>query len=369
MLALRYLGGDLAATRGLPAATSYVETGLRIAQSLGDRASEADMLARLTIIAGFRLRLDAALDYGRRAAAAGRASADERTLAAGLDGLKIACLNVGDAGGLAAVLDELKPLLRRLNDLARLQWAEFESAFLFIASADWDQAVAAMQTAIQINRRGGYPTYVSWYTMHLGWVARLRGRDDEALRLGREALKVVERHGHLWGEAGACAMLGTTVLLTGDRTGAIELFERGLAAAQEGGGEANLLRCAAPLALATGSPAVLGEADRLLEQASIPADGAWLFGDEACLALARAWLGRGEPERARAVLAPLLAVADRVPWLATLAATLAVDGLALIRLGQDQQARAQLQRAEHLAREHGLPHVLREARSSQQALR
>jgi tetratricopeptide (TPR) repeat protein len=164
-------------------------------------------------------------------------------------------------------------------------------------------------------------------------------------------------------------MLGTTVLLTGDRTGAIKLFERGLAAAQTGGGEANLLRCAAPLALAAGSPAVLADADRLLEQASIPADGAWLFGDEACLALARAWLGRGEPERARAILAPLLAVADRVPWLATLAATLAVDGLALIRLGQDQRARAQLRRAEHLAREHGLPHVLREARSSQRALR
>jgi len=369
MLALRYLGGDFAAARDLPAATSYVETGLRIAQSLGDRASEADLLARLTIIAGFRLRLDAALDYGRRAAAAGRAAADDRALATGLDGLKIACLNVGDARGLAAVLDELKPLLRRLNDLVRLQWAEFESAFLFIASADWDQAIAAMQTAIQINRRGGYPTYASWYTMHLGWVARLRGRDEEALRLGRDALEAVGRHEHLWGEAGACALLGTTVLLTGDRTEAIELFERGLAAAQTGGGEASLLRCAAPLALATGSPVVLADADRLLEQASIPADGAWLFGDEACLALARAWLGRGEPERARAILAPLLAVADRVPWLATLAATLALDGLALIRLGQDQQARVQLRRAEHLAREHGLPHVLREARSSQRALR
>jgi DNA-binding SARP family transcriptional activator len=369
MLALRYLGGDFAATRDLSTATSYVETGLRIAMSLGDRASEADLLARLTIIAGWRLRLDAALDYGRRAVAAGRASADERALAMGLDGLKIAYLNVGDARGLAAVLDELKPLLRRLNDLVRLQWAEFESAFLFIASADWDQAVAAMQTAIEINRRGGYSTYASWYTMHLGWVARLRGRDDEALRLGREALEVVERHEHLWGEAGACAMLGTTMLLTGDRTGAIELFERGLATAQTAGVEANLLRCAAPLALATGSPAVLADADRLLEQASIPADGAWLFGDEACLALARAWLGRGEPERARAILAPLLAVADRVPWLATLAATLVVDGLALIQLGQDQQARAQLRRAEDLAHEHGLPHVLREARSSQRALR
>ncbi len=59
-------------------------------------------------------------------------------------------------------------------------------------------------------------------------------------------------------------MLGTTVLLTGDRTGAIALFERGLAAAQTAGGEANLLRCAAPLALATGSSAVLAVAYRLL---------------------------------------------------------------------------------------------------------
>jgi len=177
-----------------------------------------------------------------------------------------------------------------------------------------------------------------------------------------------ERHEHLWGEATACAMLGTTLLLTGDRAGAIELFERGLAAAETGGGEANLLRCAAPLAHATGSPAVLADADRLLEQASMPAEGAWVFGDEAHLSLARAWLGRGAPERARAVLAPLLAVAERVPWTATLAATLAVDGLALVRLGRNQQATAELSRAENLARQHGLPHVLDEARSARRTL-
>jgi len=368
MLALRYLGGDFSASRGLPVATSYVETGLRIAESLGDRASEADLLARLAVIAEVRLRLDAALEFGRRAAEAGRASADERALAVGLDGLKGACLNVGDAVGLAAVLAELKPLLRRLDDLVRLQWAEFDSAFLFIASADWDKAVAAMQTAIEVNRRGGYPSWVALYTMYLGWVARLRGRDDKALMLGRQALELTEQHKHLWVEATACAMHGTTLLLTGDRTGAIELLERGLAAAEAGGAEANLLRCAAPLAEASGSAAVLADADRLLEQASIPADGAWLYGEEACLALARAWLVRREPERARVVLAPLLAVAERVPWTPMLAATLAVDGRALLQLGQREPARAHLLRAEHLAREHGLPHVLRESLSAQDAL-
>ncbi|HEY6313259.1 MAG TPA: AAA family ATPase [Streptosporangiaceae bacterium] len=345
--------------------TGQPETLARHAAAAQDwpRAVRAWLLA-----AEDAMRRNAASD-GLRAVAAARASADERALAAGLDGLKIAHLNLGDAQAFAAVLAELDPLLRRLGDLFRLQWAEFETAFLFIAAADWDKAEAAMQAAIEINRRGGYPQFAAWYVAHLGWLARLRGRDEEAVRLGRRALTMTDQYEHSWWEAAACAMLGTTLLLNGDRVGAIELLERGLPVAEEVALEAYRLRCAAPLAYATGSPAVLAEADRLLEQASIPADAAWLFGDEACLALARAWLGRGEPERARAVLAPLLAVADRVPWLATLAATLVVDGLALTQLGQDQQARAQLRRAENLAREYGLPHVLREARSSQRALR
>jgi DNA-binding SARP family transcriptional activator/tetratricopeptide (TPR) repeat protein len=363
--------GDVPASPSLPMSyyASNLESGLRIAALLGDRASEADLLARLAITAANRIQLDAAVDYGLRAVVAARASADERALAAGLDGLKIAYLNLGDAQAFAAVLAELEPLLRRLGDLFRLQWTEFETAFLFIAAADWDKAEAAMQAAIEINRRGGYPQFAAWYVAHLGWLARLRGRDDEAVRLGRQALTMTDQYEHSWWEAAACAMLGTTLLLNGDRAGAIELFERGLPVAEEVAWEAHRLRCLAPLAAATGSAAVLAEADRLLRQASIPVGGVWFLGEEVYLFLARAWLAQGDPERARAILAPLLVVAERVPWTPTLAATLAVDGHALVRLGQDQRARAQLQRAENLAREHGLPHVLEEARSSGQALR
>ena len=101
MSALRELGGDLAASRGVPidTYTSSIENGLRIALALGDRAREADMLARLAIIAANRLRFDAAIECGRRAVTAGRASGDEQALAVGLDGLKIVCLNIGDAPG------------------------------------------------------------------------------------------------------------------------------------------------------------------------------------------------------------------------------------------------------------------------------
>jgi tetratricopeptide (TPR) repeat protein len=348
--------------------TSTLASGLRIAESLGDRASEADLLSRLAVISANLLRLDQALDYGLRAVTAARASADEQALAAGLDGLKTAYFHLGDAQGLAAVLAELRPLLRRLGDLFRLQWAEFEVAFGFIAVADWDKAAAAMESAIAVNRRGGYPHFAAWYTAHLGWLARLRGRDAEAVTLGRRALAQSEEHEHSLWQATACALLGTTVLQTGDRPGAIDLFRRCLAAAEDGGSEAYLLRCAAPLAAATGSTTLLADADRLLGQAGIPDGWAWLPGEEAYLALAQAWLDRGEPERARAVLAPLLALTERVPWTPTLAATLAADGRALIRLGQAGPARERLLRAERLAARHGLPHVRRDARSALRSL-
>ena len=64
MLALRELGGDVPVSRGKPISyyASNLESGLRIAESLGDRASEANMLSRLAVIAANRLHLDAAVE-------------------------------------------------------------------------------------------------------------------------------------------------------------------------------------------------------------------------------------------------------------------------------------------------------------------
>ena len=370
MLALYELGSDIPVQCGLP--VSYympiLENGLRIAESLGDRASEANMHNHLAIIAANRLRLDVAVDHGLRGVAAGRAAADDHALASGLDGLKIAYLSLGDVGALTGVLAELIPLLRRLGDPFLLQWAQFESAFPAIAVANWTAAASAMESAVEINAKTGYPQCAAWYLAHQGWLARLRGRIEEAIRLGRQALERTKQHEVTWWQAAACTMLGDTVLLTGDRAWAIELFERGVAAARQAGVEAYLLRCAAPLAAATGSRAALGEAAGLLEQASIPDGGAWMLGYEAYLSLAEAWLAQDEPERARAVLAPLLVVADREPWTAPLAAALVADGRALVRLGRSKQARAELDRAARLAGEHGLPHVLRDAQQARRLL-
>jgi len=370
MLALYELGTDIPVQRGLPIGyfMSNLENGLRIAESLGDRASEAHMLSQLAILAANRLRLDAAVDRGLRGVAAGRMAADDHALASSLDGLKTVYLNLGDISALTGVLAELIPLLRRLGDPWHMQWAEFESAFPAIAAADWTAAAAAMDSAIALNKTAGYPHCTAWYVAHQGWLARLRGRTEEAITLGHRAVELTEQYEVTWWQATACAMLGDTVLLADDRPGAIELFERGLDVARQAGVEAYLLRCAAPLAAATGSRAVLAEAARLLDQASIPPGGAWVLGYEAYLSLAEAWLAHDEPERARAVLAPLLAVAEREPWIPALAAALVADGRALIRLGQPGQARTELKRAARLAGEHGLPHVLREAGEARQHL-
>jgi len=371
MLALYELGADITVQRGLPISyyMSNLENGLRIAESLGDRASEANMLSQLAILAANRLRLDEALDRGLRGMAAGRMAADDHSLASSLDGLKTVYLSLGDIGALTGVLAELIPLLRRLRDPYLFQWAEFDNAFPAIAAADWTAAAAAMKSAIEVNGTAGYPHTTAWYVAHQGWLARLCGRMEEAIRLGHQAVELTEQHEVTWWQAAACAMLGDTVLLAGDRAGAIALFERGLAAARQAGVEGYLLRCAAPLAAATGSRALLAEAAGLLEQASIPDGGAWMLGYEVYLSLAEAWLGQGEPDRARAALAPLLAVAEREPWIPALAAALAADGRALARLGQREQARTALQRAARLAAEHGLPHVLRDVREALGQLR
>ena len=291
MLALRQLGGDVPVALGMPIGycESHLAEGLRLAELLGDRAAAADLLARLAIIATNRLQFDRALGYGQRAAAAGRAASDEHALAAGLDGLKTAHAYLGHTGALATVLDELDPLLRRQGDLFRLQHAVFESAFVPLAAGDWAQATAAMESAIEINRRSGYPHSAAKYVAYLGWLARLLGRDDAVL-LGRRALQLIQANDHPWASAFVCTELGITLMAAGSRAEAIELFERGHATAERDGAEAYLLHCLGPLAEATRSPAVLAEADRLLAGTRLPAGDAWILGYEVYLSVARAWL-------------------------------------------------------------------------------
>ncbi len=127
------------------------------------------------------------------------------------------------------------------------------------------------------------------------------------------------------------------------------MLERGRTLAERWGSESYLLRCLAPLAEASGSAEVLDEAQAMLDAMTLPPGAAWLTGEGAYLAVARAWLARGEPLRARGVLAPMLAAAERVPWVAPLAAGSLVSGRAALVLGSTEEARALFVRAETVA--------------------
>ncbi len=316
MMALRELSGDVPFALGLSVAdcAANLHEGLRIAESLGDRATESDLLSRLAVIASSRLNFTDALGFGQQAVRAARLSADDRALALALDGLKTGYAYLGELAALEPVLAELEPLLRKQNDLWRLQWTVQESAFPAIAASRFEEALARLGEALEINQRSGYAAYEGWFLGQLGWVHRLRGDLDAALWHGRRALELTASSTHAWWRAAACAHLATTLIAADQPDEAAHWLAEGRACADHEGAEAFLVRCLAPLAELTGDRDVLDAADALLAGVRAPAGSVWLGGAECYLAVGRAWLAAGAPDRARSLLDPVIAAADRNGW-------------------------------------------------------
>lgn len=318
MLALRALGGHASLAIGVPAAecARSLEAGLVIAESLGDDAVAAELLGWSTVLSTNRLRFVEALRSSERAVAAARAAASDAALAVALDGRKNALTYLGRFAELAPVLAELEPMLRRSGDLELLQWCVFESAFSAAARADWATATRLIDEALTINRRSGHPVHESWFVAHLGWVARLRGDLGAALDHGRRAVELAGSLSHRWFVSDAGAVLGATLIEAGERAEAVRVLERSLQRVGSNGAEAHLLRCLGPLAEASGSAAVLADADALLESIDAPPGSAWFGGSDAYLSIARAHLARGERDRAAAAVAPLLTASRDGGWTA-----------------------------------------------------
>lgn len=316
MVTLRELAGDVPVSLGTPVTegVAHLRDGLRIAEMLGDRAIEADMLGRLAIIASNRLQFTEAVGYGNRAVRAAHASGDDDALACALDGVKTPYAYLGEIDALVPVLAELEPLLRQRGDLWRLQWTIHESAFPALAAGRWDEALVRINDALEINRRSGYSAYEGWFVGHLGWVHRLAGDLDQARVYGYRAIDLTRDSTHAWWRSAACTQLAGTLLALGETESATELLEEGSAHASRDGAEAYLLNCLGPLADVTGDRGVLETADALLATVDAPEGCAWLLGAEAYLAVARAWLRLGEADRAAAAIAPLRVAAKRIGW-------------------------------------------------------
>lgn len=369
VVALRALGGEVPTALGRPVAdcVGHLERGLVLAAALSDHAMEADLQAWLAVLAVNGLRFADAVDHGHLAVIAARASGDEESLAAALDGQKTSLAYLGEIDALREVVEELEPLLRRRGDLFLLHWAIFESAFIHVAGGDWPAAASRIETALEVNRRSGFSAYAAWHLAHLGWLARMTGDYDRALDLGRRALEHSADAPHRWCVAVAGALLGTTLLEIGDVDAAVDVLETARVDAQQQGAESYLLRVMSPLAEATGSREDLLTADALLSGIRAPAGSAFLAGDACYLAVARAWLAHDEPERSRRVLAPMLAAAGRVPWVSALAEGSLVDGLAARQLGERAESEALLRRAAELGQRYGLRRVAVEAAAAVEA--
>ena len=220
MAALRARGGDVPVALHHPSESwgGFVRSGLRLAAELGDRTAEAELGARLAVLCTSSLRFDEALGFARRALAAGRASGDPAALVAGLDGLKTVHAYLGDAGPLAAVIDELTPLARRLGDGLVLQWCLFESSFVALAAGDADEARRRVDVAIAAGREVGYPAYAPFFLAHRGWMARLGGELDVALADGRAAVEEAATLDHPWWFAAASGLYAAALLAAGGTT-------------------------------------------------------------------------------------------------------------------------------------------------------
>lgn len=318
MRALRALGGPAWSGSGRAVAQggAYLVESLSLAEQLGDRAAQTNLLSWLAVLSANRLRFDDALTYGRQALRIAEGIGEPDVLAVALDGLKTAYAYQGELAWLHVVLDRLEPLCRAGGDLWLLQWCVFESAFPLLAHGAWDAATAKIEEALAINRRSGYAGDESWYVSNLGWIARLKGDHAEALRHGRTA---VAMDSHAWWTAAAAAMYGTTLLETDRRREAIDVLERGLAGCERHRTEAYRLRCLAALAEATASKPLLLEAEAMITSIGAPAGAAWLHGADAYIAVARAWQRHDEAQRAETILTPLLAASRRTGWTAPVA--------------------------------------------------
>ncbi|HXJ65636.1 MAG TPA: AAA family ATPase [Actinomycetota bacterium] len=323
MRALRELGGDPLIALGRPAAecVPYLESALRIAVEIADAAAEVDIRSRLAVLAVNRLRFPEARDQAGRAVGLARELGDDVSLMVALDGRKTAVAYDGDIEELEGLTLEIERLARRAGRLMLVQWAVFESAFVPMARGRWSRAIERMRAALELNRRVGYHPHASMFLAHMGWVHRSRGRYEQALAVGRQALVQAEEADHPWWSSFAAVMLGATLLEAGDPERASRTLEAGLRFAERDGAETYLVRCSAHLALAraqagdvAGAEEHLQAAERILTYASNPPGSNFLHGAHATLAAARAALALGSAERAARLAGPVLQAAEALGW-------------------------------------------------------
>jgi predicted ATPase/class 3 adenylate cyclase len=308
-------------SRDFARATELIEATVEASEGVAPVA-RVNALARLAIQYVQQLRLDRAAEIGDRALALAVAEGDRRSLAQAKDALKLVAQQLGDVERLEELTDELLASLReRSEDSYYLPWVLLESAFVPLARAHWDDARDRLEEALELTRSHGSRYQEPMFVEGLCWLHLAEGDHARAIEQGRIAAELAREIGAAEWASWTDATLGWVLLEAGEPAEAADSLERGLETAEASGPPAQLTRCVCLLACAR---SMLGEQDvavehadrgeQLLERISAPPGRAWLFGAHAYMAVARVRRDTGDRERAEALVAPVLAAAERSGW-------------------------------------------------------
>jgi predicted ATPase/DNA-binding SARP family transcriptional activator len=364
--------GTAGRSQDFGAAVEGYQAALRLAESLSDVRAQVTQLSRLGLVHSQALRLDTASRSSERALELARSAQDDEAVVLALDSVKRTALELGQLRRLDAATRELLELRERTNEGSPLEWAGdwvlLERSFVAIAEARFDEALASLIEAIEVNRRHGFRHAEPIFLDALCWTYRSRGDHEHAISAGVKALELAQRLGADEWRAWTAATLGWALLESGDCERAADPLEHGLAAAEAVGARAQVVRCAALLGWACWETGHLDKAlslteraESLLAEITTPPGGAWLFGAHAQLAVARVWLASEEPERAGRLLEPLLTAAREAGWHETIATATLLTGRSRAARGDPQGGAEMIDAALELARTAGLHAAAREA--------
>jgi tetratricopeptide (TPR) repeat protein len=295
---------------------AYHEQSLAIAEEQGDAVGQVSALNRLSIAYANTLDFARAHELGEWALELAGAAGDEDAQMRAMDSLKLVALHLGDIRSLDELTSTLEAIQRAGNHSWFLQWTLFESSFVSLARARFDEAVTRLDEAVAISRRVGDPVTRGLMLHGRCWARRLQGDYGRALTDGQAAVALAESGGGLW--RGWLAMTLAAVLQDlGDAAQAREVLEVGFEAAERIDARLQILSCAADLAYLRqqtgdepGALELLARTESLLDELRAPPGMAYLYTVSTYTNAARTALGAGQPDRAEALIARYLDAAE-----------------------------------------------------------
>lgn len=324
--------GLLWSSRDFERSASDFEDALAAAQAAGDQGRSAAALNRL---ANWHMNQDrpaTALGMHREALAAFEELGDHRGVADTLDFIGMAAYATGDLDASAAAYTRAAPLLKDLDEQARLSTGammrmvctgSYHTLVLHPAAAMGTNALALGERALAIAQAIDSPSGECVTRINLALFCGYRGEYAAALHHGRTGLELAERIEHHQWIAGSHLALGAVLGDMLDTPAARSHLRQGLALGLSIRSRNWVLQNAAFLALAAIADIDLNEAERALIEAGLdPAAELTLQAGLAWYAQARLAIARGRLEDAFAIVDRLGGATPEPPALAGLRAQL-----------------------------------------------